>query len=197
MKKNNYYDFNNWWEKNGIFVIIFGSVFLILLFILIRKCFKHKFKNNKFLGNIFGTNIYKSNSKHIEDNTNKEKGKESKGETECKIVAEEIFKKPFIKIRPDFLYNNITKQNLELDLYNEELNLAFEYNGKQHYEYVPYFHKSKDSFYNQQYRDQIKKNLCEKNKIILIEVPYTVKIENIKSYIIEKLKTYNQFKTFL
>ena len=123
--------------------------------------------------------------------------KESKGEIECKKVLEQLFNKPFHKIRPNFLFNNITKQNLELDLYNEELKLAVEYNGKQHYEYIPYFHKTKDSFYNQQYRDQIKKNLCEKNNIVLIDVPYSVKIEDIKQFLLDKLIKYPNYKEYL
>ena len=30
---------------------------------------------------------------------------------------------------------------MELDMYNKEIGVACEYNGKQHYEYVPYFHR--------------------------------------------------------
>jgi hypothetical protein len=67
------------------------------------------------------------------------------------------------------------------------LKLACEYNGAQHYKYIPYFHKTKDSFHNQKYRDYMKRDLCNKNGITLIEVPYTVKIEHIENYIIDKL----------
>ena len=37
--------------------------------------------------------------------------------------------------------------NLELDGYCESRNLAFEYNGKQHYYHTKYFHKIFQSFY--------------------------------------------------
>ena len=118
--------------------------------------------------------------------------KKSSGENECRRVLENIFNLPFISSRPDFLKNPITKSyNLELDCYNKDLHLAVEYNGKQHYEYTPYFHKSMDAFRNQQYRDDIKKRLCLENNVNLIIIPYTVKISNIKQFLIKELKKIN------
>lgn len=114
---------------------------------------------------------------------------ESKGETLCREAAEKIFKKKFVKVRPDFLKNNVTGMNLELDIYNEELKLAIEFNGQQHYKYVPFFHKNYEHFLNQKYRDEIKKMLCKQNNIHLIEISYelaptdietTIKLEAIK-----------------
>ena len=81
--------------------------------------------------------------------------------------------------------------NLELDCYNQDLNIACEYNGAQHYKYIPYFHKNKEAFYNQRYRDELKRRICKDNGIILIEVPHTVKTENIENYISKELKKYN------
>lgn len=98
----------------------------------------------------------------------------SKGERACKEYVEEYFGKSFTRCRPDFMQNPVTKENLELDLYNEELKLAIEYNGRQHYEYVPFMHTTKESFYSQQYRDLIKQDLCKKNGIELIIVPYKI-----------------------
>lgn len=112
---------------------------------------------------------------------------QSKGEQECRRVIEEITQKPFSKHRPDFLKNEITGKNLELDCYNDELKLAIEYNGIQHYEYTPVFHKSRDSFYNTKYRDKMKASLCYENGVKLIVVPYTVKLQDIKKYIQDHL----------
>ena len=112
---------------------------------------------------------------------------QSKGEKECKRSVEEITQKPFDKCRPDFLKNEVTGKNLELDCYNEELKIAIEYNGIQHYEYTPIFHKTRDVFYNTKYRDKMKETLCRKNGVKLVVVPYTVKLQDIKSYIQEKL----------
>jgi hypothetical protein len=111
----------------------------------------------------------------------------SKGETECRRVIENITGKTFKKARPPFLQNNVSGQNLELDCYNEDLNLAIEYNGEQHYKFTPYFHPNKDAYYNLRYRDEMKQRLCKENGVNLIIVPYTVKNENIESFIKKQL----------
>lgn len=118
------------------------------------------------------------------------KNTESKGELECRRVLQELFKRPFNKKRPDFLRNSVTgnTQNLELDCFCEDLKLAVEYNGVQHYKYTPFFHRNKDAFMNQKYRDELKRRMCKDNDIILIEVPYTININDIKSYIVGELK---------
>lgn len=112
--------------------------------------------------------------------------RESAGEISCRSAVSSIFNRPFVKARPGFL-QNVTGQNLELDCYNENLGLAVEYNGKQHYEYVPYFHKNKEAFLNTKQRDFIKQKLCKEAGIKLIVVPYTVKPENIRAYIEQQL----------
>lgn len=118
----------------------------------------------------------------------------SKGELECRRVIESIFQKSFPKCRPDFLRNNVTSDdysniNLEIDCYNHELKIGVEYNGIQHYKYIPFFHKNKEAFYNQKYRDEMKRTKCQQNGIFLIEVPYTVKVEDIEKYIRNELAT--------
>lgn len=100
--------------------------------------------------------------------------RDSRGELACRQHLETKFRASFAKQRPSFLRNPITKSELELDCYNSHLALAVEYQGEQHYKYIPHFHASRDAFLNQKYRDQIKRDLCIKNNITLIEVPYTV-----------------------
>lgn len=116
---------------------------------------------------------------------------ESKGEVECRRVLSQFFNKPFYKSRPMFLNNPVTfgTNNLELDCFNEELKIAVEYDGRQHFEYIPYFHKTHEAFMNQRYRDYMKEQMCKDNGIILIRVPYTVKIEDIEDFLLHKLKT--------
>ena len=123
----------------------------------------------------------------------KPKKKDSKGETECRRVLVKFFGKPFDKARPSFLNNPVTggSFNLELDCYNEELNLAVEYNGKQHYEFCPFFHKNKEHFLNQKYRDDMKRRMCKDHNITLIEVPYTVPEQQIEQYLKDNLKKKN------
>jgi hypothetical protein len=130
----------------------------------------------------------KSDKKIKESNVYKDK-KDSKGETECRRVLEEVFNVEFSKDRPDFLNNPVTggNFNLELDCYNKNLKLAVEYNGVQHYKYTPFFHKNEEAFQNQKYRDELKRRMCKDNVVTLIEVPYTVKTEDIKKYLLKEL----------
>lgn len=133
-----------------------------------------------------------NNSTQISSSSNG--GKESKGEKICRKHLEKRMSTKFNKERPDFLKNPITNNNLELDCYSPELKLALEYNGKQHYEFSPIFHKTKTDFYNQKYRDEIKKRLCYENGIDLIEVPYSVTHERIPFYIDSALQKLGRVK---
>lgn len=167
--------FKQIWNKYGFEIVLGISILLILALALFR----------------LGKKGTWSTSLTIPEKQKRKPPQESKGEIECRKVLENIFNKPFDKSRPNFLRNPVTSSftdnNLELDCYNEELKLAVEYNGIQHYKYIPFFHKNKEAFQNQKYRDFMKKELCEKNGVVLIEVPNTVKIENIRSFLIEKL----------
>lgn len=128
--------------------------------------------------------------------TQSKKTFDSKGELECRRVLSEYFGKPFNKQRPDFLRNTVLNngQNLELDCFDTVLvhgkysvPIGVEYHGRQHYEYVPHFHRNRDAFQNQKYRDDIKRRLCKENGVVLIEVPYTVKLADIEQYLYNEL----------
>jgi hypothetical protein len=114
--------------------------------------------------------------------------KNSKPEMKCKEILESIFRVPFDKIRPDFLKNDKTGRNLEIDCYNDTLKLGLEANGIQHYKYIPYIHKSIKDFEDQKMRDEMKYRKCAENGIKLIVVPYTVKLDSIEEYISSELK---------
>ena len=114
-------------------------------------------------------------------------GGASKGENLCRKAIQEITGKTFSKIKPAFLLNPVTKNFLEIDAYNENLKIGVEYNGQQHYKYIPYFHKSKQDFQLQLYRDYIKKSLCEQENVLLIIVPHTLKPDEIKPFIQKEL----------
>ena len=112
----------------------------------------------------------------------------SKGESICREIMERLTGERFDNVRPSWLINPVTGQKLELDCYSEKLKLAVEYNGKQHYVYNRHMHQnSRDKFYNQQYRDLIKKDLCEKNNVKLIVVPYDIPHDEIESFLVRKL----------
>ena len=144
----------------------------------------------------------KPNQRHVssylkpEQQHNQHKGapRQSKGEIECRRVLEYLFPGyKFPSSRPDFLRNNVTggNYNLELDCYCEKLRIAVEYNGIQHYKFSNFFHRNKDQFENQKYRDEMKRRICHENGILLITVPYSVKLEDIKSFIEKELRQNN------
>ncbi|CAK7995009.1 Hypothetical protein POVR1_LOCUS527 [uncultured virus] len=110
--------------------------------------------------------------------------KQSIGEKECQRIIEEIYGVPFqTQVRPDWLRNPITGYKMELDLYNESLQLAVEYNGIQHYKYTPYFHKSFQKFKDQVGRDHAKIDICDEKGIYVITVPYCVPNDKIEKFI--------------
>lgn len=162
----------------NITTLLFLSSILLLIFIFIFNLLfgiKGTYTNHSsFIWHLLSSN------NQVEENKN-----ESKGEKECREYVESYFNKPFKKCRPDFLKNTISGHNLELDCFNEELKIAVEYNGEQHYKYIPHFHKNKEAFQNMKYRDEIKKRLCMEHNILLIVVPYDEK--NIKKFLHEKL----------
>lgn len=183
-----------YWEENGFaFLVILSIVVLILIALYRWISSKSGSYNTKYTDGI-DMNSMKP--------VKKRKGppRESKGERECKRVMEKLFGKPFRKERPDVLRNTVSSDvdggeyNLELDVYSSEVKLdpdhngvAIEYNGRFHYEFVPFFHKSKEAFMNQRYRDELKRRMCKDNKIDLIEVSYKVKLEDIENYLKEEL----------
>lgn len=115
------------------------------------------------------------------------KERKYKGENiACKIL-EEIYNVPFTKEKPDFLINPKTKRKLELDCYNDSLKIALEYQGEQHYKWPNYTNQSYKEFQDQVYRDEIKRKICKELGIKLVEVPYYIRYDKMKDYILEKL----------
>ena len=119
--------------------------------------------------------------------TNKPKIRFGKSENRCRQILEDYFKVPFKKVKPDFLrYKN--GKNLELDMYNETLGICCEYDGVQHAEFSPFFHKTEQDFIDQMERDKFKKERCKELGLKLINVPHTVKYENLEEYLIKEIK---------
>jgi len=152
-----------YWENNGfemLAIICIVIIFILYVYNVICKnkgtyseMILSKLKRNNSSGNINDN----SNIEYMEHTIN-----DSKLELQCKFHLENIFKMKFHKIRPDFLRNDVTGYNLEIDLYNDELKLAVEVQGDQHYKFTPFFHRNKETFMLQRYRDEMKKQKCKK-----------------------------------
>ena len=208
-----YFSIYGYIKRNKFKYMIIISIIVIMLLFLFKNLSsknKEKFLNiakNKYIKtnkiyrkikkdsdiyNIIYNDIYSTNESDFspfkEESLKKKRFMPmvSNGEMKCKLYLEKIFDKPFEKIRPDMLKNSVTGKNLELDLYNDELKLAIEYNGEQHYKFCPRIHKNYEHFQTQKYRDEMKKMLCQTNGITLIEVPYTEK-NNIENYLFQQL----------
>ncbi len=75
-----------------------------------------------------------------------------------------------------------------LDVYIPSKNIAFEYQGRQHYEPVDFF-GGEDSFKNMNRLDKRKREKCKKNKVLLVEWKYTENIDY--DELINKLRIYD------
>lgn len=181
------------YKKHDFEIFVGISILFIVALIIYNKIKGYNGSRNKMkMSDVYNTvfrNSTITSSRPTHTFNRRGPPQESKGEKECRRVMEKIFKKPFPKIRPNFLRNTVTSGeengdiNLEIDCYNDELKIGVEYSGIQHYKYSPFFHKNKEAFYNQKYRDEMKRVKCRENGIILIEVPYTVKVEHIEDYL--------------
>ena len=67
--------------------------------------------------------------------------------------------------------------NMQLDRYYPDLKLAFEFNGQNHYEYIPFIHKDKEEFEYYQECDALKKKICKELGITLVEIRYNYRID--------------------
>jgi hypothetical protein len=116
--------------------------------------------------------------------TPKKKKKINKNEERCRTIFQEIFGVQFKSIRPDWLENPASRKNgkkgknLEIDGFNANIitpkgkGLGFEYNGRQHAEYVPYFHRrGPGEFKYQRAKDSYKHAKSAERGILLIDIP--------------------------
>jgi len=110
----------------------------------------------------------------------------ARNERICKKIFEITFNAKFPKTRPQWLRSN-KNHPLELDGFCRNLNLAFEYQGRQHYALSRNFFglKNNDELLE---NDKLKKKLCENKGVILIEVPYQVKVNEMQNYIVDQCK---------
>lgn len=80
-----------------------------------------------------------------------------------------------------------SRNNLKIDFYLPRHNTFIEFNGIQHYEFTPAFHKTEEDFNKQVERDKRLKQYCKDNKIKLIVIKYN-QIDKIEDILNKKLK---------
>lgn len=97
----------------------------------------------------------------------------------CRAIFEQAFGEKFQSRYPKWLKNDAGNK-MQLDGYCEELSLAFEHHGKQHYEEVDYWDMDLDQ---RKKDDARKRQVCADHGTILIEVPFSVASEDLTSFI--------------
>ena len=107
----------------------------------------------------------------------------------CRYTFEKLFNKNFLKCRPNWLKgkNGI----MELDGYNKALNLAFEYQGYQHYEPAKFSKNQTEkeminNLKTQQDRDKLKVRLCQEKNVNLIVISYKTNLSKLPQIIKKK-----------
>lgn len=112
-------------------------------------------------------------------------------EKELKVALDKIFPTELFmdNVRPKWLINPQSGRRLELDRYYPNRNLAFEYNGPQHYRVAPFFYgaEAEQKLKEQQQRDNIKRRLCSKQNIALVvfTCDQSLEVENVRRVIRE------------
>lgn len=156
------------------------------------KCISEKYKNNreplKFECAV--GHQWETNWKNISTGCWCPKCSEGFGESISRTIFEQMFGYKFVKIRPEWLINDKTGRKLELDGYCAELNIAFEYQGRQHFEFVKEFKSTDATLQSQIDRDNLKINRCKELGITLIHIPeYSKKFrpENLVEFILNRI----------
>jgi hypothetical protein len=106
----------------------------------------------------------------------------------CRHYFEQITNHVFLSAKPDWLRNS-NGNRMELDGFCEVLSLAFEHQGKQHYEKVDHFNQRQESLEWRLSSDRLKRSICVEKGVTLIEVPYWVENESLPGWISNELQS--------
>lgn len=102
--------------------------------------------------------------------------------------GEEFIKQHLIENNINFVQQKVFKdckykKPLYFDFYLPDYNIVIEYDGVQHYFPVEHF-GGEEEYSKTIIRDKIKNSYCEKNKIKIIRIPYTLSNKEIKEIIV-------------
>lgn len=182
------------WQSIALIVVI--VLILLFVLILIRKSDKTEENRDSSVSDVQESRSSVYNDLSVQESVPISQRSEpepyvtnrppSKGEEECRRVLEKHFNLPFETYRPDWFRNPDTGNKIEIDCYNHKLKLGVEYNGVQHYE-AGHFNMTETDLYKQRQRDLHKQRLAMKYGIMLITVPYNIKIGDIEGFLMGKI----------
>lgn len=87
-----------------------------------------------------------------------------------------------INYHRQFIFPDLPKRLF--DFYIPSLNLTIEFDGQQHYEFIPFFHKTKEKFEERKQFDEEKNKYCLDKGINLLRIPYN-EIDNLNNILKE------------
>jgi len=122
--------------------------------------------------------IWKINGDIVNAN---DKRSRSKLHIEARKILYELF--PTMQILEEVQIKPRGSKTQYLDFYINQIKLAIEVHGQQHYKFNTMFHASAQDFLNQRKNDIDKQEWCEVNNITYIELPYNEKVEEWKKKI--------------
>jgi hypothetical protein len=102
-------------------------------------------------------------------------------------AMEEITGAKFPPIRPKWLVNE-DGHRLEIDGFNKRLSMGFEYQGRQHFEYIEFFHGTRDGFEHRLSNDATKKRILEDRGIFMLYPTYELPKDEFEVYIMNHLE---------
>jgi hypothetical protein len=130
----------------------------------------------------------KLNILKLEDLIRKKYGFDSVGSLYSEKFLFESLKIQFPELKIKSQYSPKWLGRQRIDIFVVEINLAIEYNGKQHYYPIDFFGGEK-GLKEIQLRDNVKKEKCLKNGVDLIEVRYDENIHNSFQYLKNLIET--------
>lgn len=107
----------------------------------------------------------------------------------CRTAFEHIFESKFPKKRPKWLRSTKGFQ-MELDGYSSKLGIAFEYHGRQHFEYVSFYYESPSELAYRKSSDKLKQELCRKHGVKLFILTHHDRVEDYQSEILKQADNY-------
>lgn len=116
----------------------------------------------------------------------------SKGE----LLINDLLLKKGIEFKDQYIIPE-TDLTLRYDFYLPEYDLLIEFHGKQHYEYIPFFHRgSEDNFIMQKNRDNIVRHLAKSHKYNYLEFSYkqldSLSKEEFEELVLSKITRYKK-----
>ncbi len=160
---------------------IVTTIIILILFVCLKSFETGKTGTFEYIHN-------KNNRNHKDRVKDLKRNPRSNSENRAiKILAKVTSRdyRDFPTVLPHWLVDPLTNTTMELDGYNEELKIAMEFSGPQHYKWYPT--ESYDKYFHRIRRDTIKKKKCEERGICLIMLQSAMDVVHWDTYIRSRL----------